>query len=273
MKNQPLNRILFFIPFLMICCLIACQETTSSSEENNTAITENKPSKESQKIVDSMTNQVKIKPGLLSNFDAHECPSHVEKEFNCACFFSTVDYYKGQSIFASDFDQNACVKVNGELNALYPDWEGRDYKKELKKLSTVEYWISVNGDLILYFGKPLKDYKYNDAVEFLTDVILASGKDIEDIPFKTINGNPIVDKIMTQTKMAIIKAKAIKEKGGNDPLSIQKYDNRSYDVFIRTRQITQFEGEANRYEGKIVLLKNRGRDILETKKIKGNCGC
>lgn len=110
-------------------------------------------------------------------------------------------------------------------------------------------------------------------VEFLTDVILASGKNISDISIQSSSESDIVKHLQDQNQKAIAKAKEYKTKGGDDPLTILKMDNRTYDIFVRTQQVTMYEGEANKYEGKITLLKNRGREILETRIIKGTCGC
>ncbi len=209
----------------------------------------------------------------LQPFKFVDCGKLVEKDFSCSCSFSTSDFYKGPTIFVSDWDKSACVNVDGELNALYPDWEERDYKAELKKLAESKTWIMVKNSGVLYFGKPLSDYKYDDATEFLTDVILASGKNIKVIPIQNTAEGMVIREITDSADDAIAKAKEYQSKGGDDPLSIVKMDNRKYDVFVRYRKITQFEGEANRFEGSITLLQNRGKEILETKVIKGNCGC
>lgn len=211
---------------------------------------------------------------ILESFESSDCYKHLEKEsFSCECYFSNGGGNKESALFVSDMEANACVKLNGQLNALYPDWEDRDYKAELKQLANSKPWVSVSGDEVLYFGKPLGNYKYANAVDFLTDLILASGKDIETIPMQATTGGTAFDQVKTNNQKAIAEAKDYKAKGGNDPLSIMKYDNRSYDVIVRYRQITQYEGEANQYEGNITLLPNRGTEILETRKIKGSCGC
>jgi hypothetical protein len=197
------------------------------------------------------------------------CEEHTSAEFNCSCDFQE----NGATLFVSDWGKNACVNVNGQLNALYPDWEERDYKNELAELAKSKAWISVSGDNVTYFGKPLVDYKYADPVNFLTDLILASGKAIDVIPMQTTTGGSTFDAVKAQTIEAIAEAKNYLAKGGASTLTILKMDNRSYDVFVRYRQLTQYEGEANEYEGTITLLPNRGSKIMETRTIKGTCGC
>jgi hypothetical protein len=39
----------------------------------------------------------------------------------------------------------------------------------------------------------LEDYKYDNSVEFLTDVILASGKNMEGIPIEITTGGAIFE--------------------------------------------------------------------------------
>ncbi len=211
---------------------------------------------------------------MLGAMEGGACETHQERgAFDCACSFNEGDRYKGKMLFESNWNDKACVKVNGQMNALYPDWEERDYKADLKKLSESKDWITVRNDEVTYFGKPLADYKYEDAVEFLTDVILASGKDRSAIPIQTTTGGSAMETAKANADKAVAKAKDYMKKGGNDPLSIYKFDNRSYDVIVRVRKTTQFEGEANHYEGKITLLQNRGKEILETREVKGTCGC
>lgn len=211
---------------------------------------------------------------MIGVFYSTDCSEHFDIEpFTCECAFKTEGGNKKSSIFVSDLDKKACIKVNGQLNALYPDREERDYKNEFKKLSATKHWITVNNKGTSYFGKPLKEYKYEDPIEFLIDVILASGKDITDISIQGSTENETVKRLQIQTQKAIEKAKEYKANGGDEPLTILKMGNRTYDIFVRYRQITKYEGEANKYEGKITLLKNRGKEILETRLIHGSCGC
>lgn len=213
----------------------------------------------------------------LIPFGDVSCTQHLKTEFSCSCSFSTGDPYNGPVIFASDWGKNACVNIDDPwssgMNALYPDWEERDYKAELKKLSESTNWIEANGDYVSFFGKSLASFKYENATEFLIDVILASGRDIEVIPMASTTGGPSAKAIAAQAKEAVAQAKEYKRLGGDDPLTIVKYDNRSYDVFVRYRKITQYEGEANQHEGTVTLLKNRSEEILDTKNVKGTCGC
>ncbi len=210
---------------------------------------------------------------MLGIFDFNDCTELLEKKFKCSCTFNIDDYYRGPSIYVSDSIESACVKIDGELNALYPDWEERDYKDELKKLAQSKDWILVKSSGVLYFGKPLEYYKYENAVEFLTDVILASGKEMKAIPIQNTVEGMAIGEVTNEAKEAIAKAKSYRSKGGDNPLYIVKYDNEKYDVFMRYRQVTKNEEGTNKFEGKIILLQNRGETILETKTIKGTCGC
>lgn len=211
---------------------------------------------------------------LIGEMKYGDCYSLWEAdEFNCECSFYASDGNTNAIIFMSNLGDKACVNINQQTNALYPDWEERDYKNEFKELAQSKVWISVSGKKVKYFGKPLEFYKYKNNLDFLTDVILASGKDIFQIPFAEAKPSKLLEQIKKQAKAAVKKAKEIKVKGGNDPLFIMKYDNRSYDVFVRYRNITQYEGEANQVEGTITLLQNRSNEILEVKAFKGSCGC
>jgi hypothetical protein len=262
---------LFLLLLFLTATSISFQSCTSGNSEEKTSEA-NKIEKDTTILSSNTETEAQDneapKPSILGTFESGDCSKHVEKDFSCECSFGIGDPYKSPRIFVSDWDESACVKIKGELNALYPDWEERDYKKELKQLAESKTWIKVNDATVEYFGKPLEAYKYGNALDLLINVILASGKDITEIPVE--NNSAAITAITTN---AITQAKMYKSKGGDDPLSIVKYDNRSYDVFVRYIQITQNEGEANQYEGTITLLPNRGTEILETQKIKGNCGC
>lgn len=279
----------FFSYILAVFLLLPFSVIAQSNAQSNKAFhKETKQSSiawdgESNRAVDGnihssneTTNNSSTKNWLIP-FGDLSCSQYLEIAFDCSCFFSIGETYKGPVILASDMVQNACVNINDPqksgMNALYPDWEEQDYKAEMKKLVDSNSWISVSGDEVRFFGKSLSTYKYEDATEFLIDVILASGKDITAIPITTTTGGATFDGIHAQAKKAIILAKEYKSKGGDDPLTIVKYNNPTYDVFVRYRQITQYEDEANLLEGTITLLKHRSEEILDTKNVKANCGC
>ncbi len=50
------------------------------------------------------------------------------------------------------------------------------------------------------------------------------------------------------------------------------YYNDQYEVIVDTKQMTQYEGEANVYEGDLILRTKTGQ-ILHTQPISGTCGC
>ena len=210
-------------------------------------------------------------PKILTVISVGECEKMKRREFNCNCGFAA----GGTTYLVTDWGgSHACFGNKGEANALYPDWEERDYKKELKELANAKSWVKVHGNEISYFGKPLEEFRYEDPVEFLTDVILASGKAISVIPTQTTSTEKsTMEKVKSDNLKAIAKANDYKSNGVEDVLTIQKFDNRSYDIYFRYRQLTQRGGEADDYEGKIVLLKHRTTEILETKKLTGYCGC
>jgi len=303
-----MNRIIFLIVFPALLLITACEnlpeqqaelpvEVADNNELNGTetsvAIPETAPTAPmapetagdvqtvtenadatGEADIQSIQDKFASDDEMLSGYSAYDCAQQGSaEEFICQCSFSPGGSPQEESLFAWDMDKTACVKVNGQLNSLYPDWEERDYKGELKELANSKNWVSASGTTVTYFGKSLADYKYSDPVAFLTDVILASGRDISVIPIQTTTGGVTFDQAKANTVTAVAKAKAYKAKGGADPLNIVKMDNRSYDVIVRYRQLTQYEGESNEYEGTITLLKNRGTEILETRTIKGTCGC
>lgn len=227
----------------------------------------------------SSTSDAKLDPVYdnteIGSFGFGDCTKQVAKDFDCSCSYSTGDRYKGPLTFLSNMGSSACVKINGELNALYEDYESRDYKAELKKLADAKHWITLQkSGPMLYFGKKLEEHKYSNEMDLITDVLLASGKkSIEDVTILNNSEGMAIREVRDMVADAIADANSIRKKGGNDPLSIIKYDNRRYDVFVRTRRMTQYEGEADHYDGKITILPHRGQKVLRVKEIKGSCGC
>ncbi len=211
----------------------------------------------------------------FGTFEFGDCTKQNSKEFDCSCSYSMGDRFKGPTAFLSNMGNSACFKIEGELNSLYPDWEERDYKGDLKKLAKSKHWITLQkSGPMLYFGKELSEHKYSSEMDLIIDVLLASGKkNIKDVTILNNAEGMAIREIRDVVTEAVSQANMFREKGGNDPLSIVKYDNRRYDVIIRTRRITQYEGEADHYDGTMTLLPNRGKKILATANIKGTCGC
>lgn len=211
--------------------------------------------------------------GVLGTFSPGDCDKMVfSDDTGCACSFSTGDPYKGPTIFYSNMDQYACVKINNQMNALYLGKD--DFKKELPKMAQSKYWISIQKTgPVLYFGKPLEQYGYSDGKELLTDVILASGKTYTEIPIENKSEGMAIREIKDLTTDAIAYAAKLKSTGFSDSMNYLSYDNRTFDVIVRTRRTTNYEGEANQYEGQIFLISNDKKTVLDTKNIKGNCGC
>ena len=240
----------------------SCNQNTTSSKDG-----ENKTGNNANSSIES---DIEFIGEILETFSSLDCSEHLEKEFNCQCSFGET---MSTPIFISNMKNGACIKVNGQLNALYPDWEERDYKNEFKELSKAKEWISIKGDSVKYFGKPLSYYKYQDTTRFIVDVILASGRDITQIPIEATETNDLSKTMKRKGAIAILAAKEIKKNNVEDPLTIIKMDNKSYDIIVRIRKLRPIKGEANFYSGTITLLKHRDTEILETQSIVGICDC
>ncbi len=276
--NQVNMKLLLQLVLLSCFALtLACTPTSSSADKGkdkdkakqDTEAQAKKEVKSSADKAASSSSSSTSTAKYLTAVTMGECSKMKEAEFSCACEFGQ----DKEQFFVYDMQEAACIGIKGEAQALYPDWEEKDYKAELKKLAASTSWVRVHGDEISYFGKTLQELKYSDPVALLTDVILASGKEMSVVPIETVTGGKKMKKAMTDNKSAIDKAKALRATGGKDPLQVVKFDNRTYDVIVRYVRKTQREGEADDYDARLTLLKHRSNEILETKTLKGYCGC
>ncbi len=212
--------------------------------------------------------------GVLDSYESPTC--EMMGDLSCACSFNTGDRYKGATIFTSNMEDNACVKINGEMNSIYST--EMNLESQLKELSTKEVWIKHDDSGTLFFGKPLTQYGfpkgYDHVVEFLTDVILASGKEITEIPIENkATSGMYIRELRDMATDAIAKAKQLKSSDFGDSAYYLDFDNRRFNVYVRARRMTNYEGEANHIDGTIMLMSNDGKTVLDTKTIKGTCGC
>ncbi len=64
---------------------------------------------------------------------------------------------------------------------------------------------------------------------------------------------------------------------GNDLVTLQSreenvYFNEKYELIVDTKPVTHYEGEANTYEGDLILKDKKGT-ILHVQPVSGTCGC
>lgn len=209
---------------------------------------------------------------ILGTFGFSDCDEKVIGDGGCSCSFSTGDRFKGPTVFLTNMAESACVKINGQMQVM--QFKEIDMQKTLAQLSNSKNWITINqSGPILYFGKPLQSYGYDNGIEFLTDVILASGKTIPDIPIENKSEGMAIREVRDMAKDAIANAKTLRAKGFGDSLQYLTYGNGSYEVTVRTRRMTNYEGEADHYDGVLMLWAKDGDTPLDTKVVKGNCGC
>lgn len=209
--------------------------------------------------------------GKLDTFMISACSAEVTSE-GCACSFSIGDPFKGPTIFYSNMGDYACVKINETMPLLYD--RHVDFKKQLSNLAQSEYWITLNfKGPTLYFGQPLEYYGYEDGIEFLTDVLLASAQSFEVIPIQNNAQGMGMRETQDLANEAIAKAAELKATGFEDSLNYLVYDNDDFKVIVRTRRMTNYEGEANTYEGNMMLIAKDGKTILDRKQVSGTCAC
>lgn len=203
---------------------------------------------------------------------AADCREQWTNDRSCACDFKSRLVGQDLALFSSDMEQSACVSINGRAEFLSD--RQTDGVKQLKALAQAEHWITLPArGPIRYFGQPLSHYGYEDERDLLIDVLLATGREYDRIPIDNQAEGMAVREVRDLAQDALDRVKALRAKGLGESLYHRHYGNERYEVLLRTRRTTNYEGEANVYEGELILKAKGGTAVLDRRAIGGTCGC
>ncbi|MGH1335313.1 MAG: hypothetical protein ACRBFS_04230 [Aureispira sp.] len=266
MSFVPLTKsILYVFTILVLLFFISCEHSTPPNDTTEPII------EHTTKAAQVSTPAVEPRQTFTS-FSFGACNSL--EEGSCYCDYQAQGTAnKAPSFFVSDRNKNACVKVNDQWQTLL----NREavYREKLREKvayakNNVDWIFLPKNGSVRYFGAPIP--KGLNELDFLVHVLLM----IEEIPAEISVRNEAegmaVREVRDLAAEAIILAKKKQAKSDYTFFKEELYYNDSYQVIVDTKPITSYEGEANVYEGDLILKDKEG-NILHTQPIKGTCGC
>ncbi len=244
----------------------SCQNNQSSTAETATEIseTERRPEVAPQEV-----------RATLEPFEFGDCTPVMEDDSGCSCDFRPEkDNYKS-SLFISNIEETACVKVNGSIQSLTG---GRiDNRSELYQQSFQEHWITLKEDgTFLIFGedaRPGNDF-YKRNREKLVQTLLVMDELPKEIPLQFVGTTGMgmraeIRDMASEALTIAIEAKA----NGNTGIPMQMlYKNDQYDILITGNIDGKNDSGGDTYAGTIEL-KSKDGETLDKKNIWGDCNC
>jgi hypothetical protein len=195
-------------------------------------------------------------------------------DLSCACDYKL----KGEgndagSFFVSDMGGEACVKIAGDVVKLKS--KSGEYRMQLQE--RVDYakenqdWIILpKQGQTLFFGAPVPADK--DKLEYLTHILMLLDNIPAEVPIRNESEGMAVREVRDLTADAVVKAKARQANSDYELSEEDVYYNEAYQVVVETENMTNYEGEADTYEGTLTL-KDKAGNILHVQPVSGTCGC
>lgn len=262
-----------FFRFLMLMIIsiffFSCEDSISS----DTTSTTSDPTSAQSTVSEGTPPETSAKTVILERFKG--ICSGMNDGCSCAYAPKGKDIYS-VTIFSTDMGANACMKINGEMVSLKS--KAAEYRMRLQRC--VDYaknnqnWITLYGDQpISYFGAPMPEgLSYEEQVEYLSHILLF----IPDLPTEVPISNKATGMAIREVRDQVAEAVAItKKRIANADYQLLEQDifyNSVYQVIEETKAITEYEGEANEYEGNLIIKDAKG-NVLLTQPVKGTCGC
>lgn len=274
MKNYPgttfpSNLLLLSLVFLIGACQNQ-QQDKDTAVETTPQITETKPSAPS--LPDLPSEEI---AATLEPFGFADCTPLMEEDSGCSCDFRPGKDDYSSSLFVSNIEETACVKINGSIETLSG---GRiDYRSKLNQQSFQEHWIILKEDgTCLIFGENARlgqgFYKRNR--EILIQTLLTMDEMPKEIPLQFVGttgmGTRAEIREMAQEALEIA-TKARAEGNMGIPMEML-YKNDQYDILITGYVDGKNDSGGDTYAGTIELKSKNGK-ILDSKKIWGDCNC
>lgn len=250
---------------LLVGLLCACENKPTADNNNNQSPEPDSPKNE---IVAPTVEPRQV----LESFDFFQCKALGDEGCSCAYSIKGADT-KAPVYFASGMGINACVKVGGELQTV----TSRDLVYREKLRAKVDYannhedWIVLKEQgPMLFFGSPVPPDQ--EPKEYLVHILLMMDNIPADVPIVNETPSMAIKEVREMAAEAVKIAKERQEKAQFSFFEEDLYYNEHYQVIVDTKQMTQYEGEANTYEGDIIL-KDKAGNMLHIQPVSGTCGC
>lgn len=258
---QNLTRYIFLAAAIMF--LFSCENQTSEESPADTALTIETPNNQAAPTVEPRQTLERLS-GTCTELE----------DSGCFCEYRLKgDHVQEAAFFASDMGMTACVQVNGQVIRLKS--QEAVYRQELLQL--VDYaknntdWIVLPKEgPIQYFGQPLP--KGKDATEYMSHILLLMDKIPSKVPIRNEAEGMAIREVSEMAAYAVKKARGRQENADFMYFKEVLYYNDQYELIVDTKQVTDHEGEANSYEGDLILKDKAGTE-LHTQPVSGTCGC
>lgn len=266
MKKYTFLTSFRFLALLSLLFLsFSCQNNQSS-----TAVEVSTESSEAEPIPEVVPQ---APTATLEPFEFSDCTPLMEDDSGCSCDFRPEKGNYKSSLFISNIEETACVKVNGSIQILAG---GRtDNRSEFYQQSFQEYWVTLKEDgtyLIFEADASKNDYKKNR--EILVQTLLVMDEIPQEIPLQFIGttGMGMRAEIRDMASEALVMAKQEKVNGNTGIPMQMSYKNDQYDVLITGTIDGKNDSGGDTYAGTIELKSKDGK-TLDNKKIWGDCNC
>ena len=224
------------------------------------------------KSANTETPRTKIRASLEA-FAFTECQALMEDDSSCACDFRPQKDNFKTSLLVSDMEDNACIKVNG--NILNLKGERIDERLALEEQAYMENWITLKeGGIYQIFGADASQREYEENRAILIEALLVMDEMPAEIPMQFVGttGMGMRAELRDMATEAMEMAKKARAEGNTGvPMQIL-YQNDQFEVLITAYVDGRNDSGGNTYAGTIEL-KSKDGDILDTKHIWGGCDC
>lgn len=202
----------------------------------------------------------------LSALGTTGCAAAQAADSGCSCAFYLLDDQEEQTIFYSDLGANACVRIDGELIALRE--ADYNYAEEVRAKVGRQPWVTKTqtGEV-----KVLGDYVEGDWEDALRDALMATDQLPEQVEVKNEYTGMAIREVRDAVAEIFAEVKANRASGLKMP-SKWRYEGGGYRVWVKVRNITNYGGEADTYEGFLEVEREAYLPLFR-RAIRGSCGC
>lgn len=258
---QDLSQLILLVAIIVL--LFSCENKTSQKLPADTIPTIESPNAQAVPAVEPRQTLERLR-GTCTALD----------DGGCSCEYRL----KGEDVkeavfFVSDMGMTACVQINGQIIQLKS--QEAVYRQELLKLvnyakNNTDWIVLPQEGPVQYFGQPLPEGK--DATEYMSHILLLMDKLPSEVPIRNEAEGMAIQEVREMAAYAVKKARGRRENADFMYFKEILYYNDQYELIVDTKQITEYEGEANTYEGDLILKDKKGTE-LHTQPVSGTCGC
>lgn len=278
MKNYAFTT--FYSKLLFVCLLLFGLSCQNKSQNNTTAIEAASPVIETETKTETKTETSSLPDppseaiaATLERFSFTDCAPLMEEDSGCSCGFRPKKDSYVSSLFVSNIEEIACVKINGSIVPL--TGKRIDDRLAYSERSYQEHWITLKEDgTFLIFGERASINTYYENRALLVQTLLVMDKMPEEIPMQFVGttGMGMRAELRDMAAEALDMASKAKAEGNTGIPMQMLYQNDQYDILITGYVDGKNDSGGDTYAGTIEL-KSKNGSVLDNKKFWGDCNC